>query len=267
MKPTNKVTVSLIFALINAIAVSGNVGAADDPKPGIDISKAVVPLHIDPLDEGRASALHRGPNPHAKLSPEQHIQVAAQHWAAGRKPQAMAVLSQALAKYPHYAELFNMRASLEFEQQDIKGALADMEQAVKLEPDNALYRVTRAQLYLRFERKEEALADLNKAVKLSPDLLPARFNRGSLLANLGREKEAMEDFSHCIKIEPDLPAPWFNRGSMYWALGKKDKARADIRRFIELSEEASWKQAGEDLLKAWKQQDAQQAAGTGGKQS
>ena len=262
MKPTTKVAVSLIFALSNAIA-----GATDESKSGIDISKAAMPMHIDPLDEGRASALHRGPDPHARLTAEQHIQVAAQHWAAGRKPQAMAVLSQALAKYPHHAELFNMRASLEFAQQDIKGALSDMEQAVKLEPDNALYRVTRAQLYLRFERRDEALDDLNRAVALSPDLIPARFNRGSLLANLGRDKEALEDFSHCIKVEPQLPAPWFNRGSMYWALGEKAKARADIRHFIELAGEASWKQAGEDLLKAWNEQEAQQQAGKDGKQS
>ena len=267
MKPTTKVAVSLIFALTNAMAVNENVDAADEPKPGTDSSKAAMPMHIDPLDEGRASALHRGPNPHAQLTPEQHIQVAAQHWAAGRKPQAMAVLSQALAKYPHHAELFNMRASLEFEQQDIKGALSDMEQAVKLEADNALYRVTRAQLYLRFERREEALDDLNRAVALSPDLVPARFNRGSLLANLGREKEALEDFSHCIKVEPQLPAPWFNRGSMHWALGEKAKARADIKHFIELAGEASWKQAGEELLKAWNEQEAQQQVSKDEKQS
>ncbi|WP_456448238.1 tetratricopeptide repeat protein [Thiolapillus sp.] len=217
------------------------------------------PMHIDPLDEGRASALHRGPNPHAKLTPEQQLQVAAQHMAAGRKPQAMAVLTQALAKYPHNAEMFSMRAVLEMEQNDIKGALADMEQAVKLAPDNPLYRVTRSSLYLRFERKDEALADLNKAVELSPDLVPARFNRGSLLANLGREQEALADFDHCIETEPGLPAPWFNRGSMHWALGEKDKARSDIHRFIGLAKEPRWKKAGEDLLKAWDEQESKQA--------
>ncbi len=223
-----------------------------------------MPVHIDPLDEGRASALHRGPNPHAKLTSEQQIQVAAQHMAAGRKPQAMAVLTQALAKYPHNAELFKMRAVLEMEQNDIKGALADMEQAVKLAPDNPMYRIMRSSLYLRFERREEALADLNKAVELSPDLVPARFNRGSLLANLGRERDALADFDHCVQTEPGLPAPWFNRGSMHWALGEKDQARSDIRRFIELAEEPQWKKAGEDLLRAWDEQEGRQAEGASG---
>ena len=219
----------------------------------------VQPIHVDPLDAGRASALHRGSNPHAKLSPEQHMEVAAQHMAAGRHPQAMAVLTHALSKYPDHAGLYNMRAALELEQQEIRGALADMEQAVRLAPENPLYRVTRAQLYLRFERKDEALQDLDAAVLLDPDLVPARFNRGALLANLGKEQEAA-DFDHCIAVEPHLPAPWFNRGSMYWALGEKEKARADIRHFIDLAREPGWKKAGEDLLRAWEQVEQRRAA-------
>ena len=77
-------------------------------------------MHIDPLDENRANAMHRGPDPHAQLSPEQHMEVAAQHMAKSRLPQAMAVLTQALAKYPEDPRLFNMRASLELQQKDIK---------------------------------------------------------------------------------------------------------------------------------------------------
>ncbi len=232
----------LVLAALAMVAFAVHAG---------ETRESPVPMHVDPLDASRASALHRGPDPHADLTPRQHLAVAAQHVAAGRIPQAMAVLSQAIARYPHEAALFNMRAALELQRNDIGGALSDMEQAVKLEPDNPLYRVSRAQLYLRFERKQEALKDLDAAVLMAPDLVPARFNRGTLLANLGREREALADFDQCIRIDPELPAPWFNRGSMHWALGEREKARADIRRFIELAREPKWKKAGEDLLKAW----------------
>lgn len=233
-----------VFLLLSLLFSVGGAVAAED---------AATLMHSDPLDESRASALHRGPNPHARLNPAQHMEVAAQHLANGRRPQALAVLTQALAQYPESAELFSMRASIEIQQQDIKSALSDMEQAIRLAPGNPLYRVTRAQLYLNFERKDEALKDLGVAIKLQPDLVPALFNRGALLANLGREKEALADFDRCIQVEPKLPAPWFNRGSMHWALGDRMQARADIRRFIELSAENHWKQAGRDLLKAWKE--------------
>ena len=210
-----------------------------------------MPMHLDPLDAGRGGALHRGANPHANLTPEQHLRVAAQHLAAGRVPQALAVLSRALARYPDSAPLHNLRAAVEQQQGDIGGALSDMEQAVKLAPDNALYRVSRARLYLKFGRDQEALKDLDAAVLLDPDLVPARFNRGTLLANLGREREALADFDRCIEVAPELPAPWFNRGAMHWALGEKEKARSDIRRFLERAQEPSWKKAGEELLRAW----------------
>ncbi|GEM_PF-901107 len=243
------------FFLSGLLFGAGGAVSAPGPAPEPATGNGAAPLHIDPLDAGRAAALHRGPDPHARLSAEQQLAVAAQHMAAGRYPQAMAVLTQALSKYPHSARLFAMRADLERRQGDIKSALADLEQAVKLAPDDPLYRVGRAQLYLRFQRVEEALGDLDQAVALAPDLIPARFNRGALLANLGRPRKALADFDHCIAIQPDLPAPWFNRGSMYWSLGEHAKARADIRRFIELAREPRWQEAGRDLLKAWREQE------------
>ena len=241
------------------LCLAGPVGAAlaEDQPPA-------PPPMVDPLDAGRATALHRGGDPHANLSPRQHLAVAAQHLAAGRYPQALAVLDQAIARYPHEAELFNLRAALALRQNRVRQALADMEQAVKLAPDNPLYRVSRANLYLKFERKDEALSDLDAAVMLAPDLIPARFNRGALLANLGREAEALADFEHCTQVEPELPAPWFNRGAMHWALGQRQAARDDLRHFLELAKEPAWQKAGQDLLRAWDAIEAKEAANSKG---
>ncbi len=238
--------------------------AAAGPAP--QGNKGLPPImHVDPLDEGRGSALHRGGNPHRRLSPEQHLRVAAQHLAAGRVPQALAALGQALSQYPDSAELHGMRASIELQRGDAGAALADLEAAVRLDPDNALFRVMRAQAYLRFDRRKEALADLDTAVHIDPDLVPARFNRGSLLANLGRERQALEDFDYLIRRDPELPAPYFNRGAMYHALGQEDAARADIQTFIRLSEAEDWKRAGRDLLQAWERQAREAGPKDGGR--
>lgn len=240
----------LIHSASLALMLYSTMPLASGPAQGISMG-GILPQHVDPLDENRASAMHRGPNPHASLSPQQHMNVAARHLEAGRIPQAMAVLTQALAKYPDNAALFNMRSSIESGQHDIKNALYDMEQAVRLQPDNPLYHLARSQLYLKFERKQEALNDLDQAVKLDSKLIPARFNRGALLANLGEEKKALQDFDKIIQLQPGLPAPYFNRGAMHYALGEKDQARQDIKKFIQLSDVPSWKQSGKDLLKAW----------------
>ena len=217
--------------------------AGDAPPPPI--------RHIDPLDEGRAGAMHRGRNPHARLTPQQHIEVALKHFSAGRVPQALAALDQALIRYPSVAELYNVRASIELADGDSSGALGDIEQAVRLAPEQPLYRVTRARIYLKFERPAEAMADLDKAIELNPDLIPARFNRGALLTYQGKYRQALADFDRCIAVAPHLPAPYFNRGSVLWTLGEKKRAREDIQRFLRIARAESWKRAARDLLKAW----------------
>ncbi len=243
------------------LALSSSALADKDRAEGLPpIGNSPPILHIDPLDESRASAMHRGPNPHRALTPFQHMEVAAQHLQAQRIPQALATLSQALSQYPENAELYNMRAGIERGQNDIGSALADMEQAVRLAPDNPLYLMSRAQLYLQFQRSDEALKDFDRAVELAPDSIPVRFNRGALLANLGREADALKDFNRIIELQPKLPASWFNRGAMNHALGHRTQARQDIQTFIELSAEPKWQQAGRDLLKAWDEEEAKRAA-------
>ena len=258
---------NILFVLASIMLVMSSLAIAQEKaQKALEIPvRGMQPMHIDPLDESRASALHRGPNPHAKLTAAQHMEVAAQHLEANRIPQAMAVLGQALVQYPENAALYNMRASIEISQNNIKDALYDMEQAVRLKPDNALYHLSRSQLYLRFERKEEALADLNRALELNDKLIPAYFNRGALLANMGREQQALQDFDKIIQMEPRLPAPYFNRGAMYYALGNKQKARADINKFIQLANVSQWKKAGQDLLKAWDEADKKSTSAEPGK--
>ncbi len=248
----------LLAALTSVLWLIAPPGHANEPASGQQALPSI--SHVDPLDEGRASAMHRGRNPHARLTPQQHIEVALKHFSAGRVPQALAALNQALRQHPAAAELYNVRASIELADDDNSGALADIEQAVRLDPDNPLYRVTRAQLYLKFERQPEAMADLDKAVELDPDLVPARFNRGALLAYQGRYRAALADFDHCIAVDPHLPAPYFNRGSVHWALGEKALARTDIQRFLKIAPAASWKRAARDLLEAWDETETKRAA-------
>lgn len=252
--------------LLCAFVLCSNLAGAAPPSMMLPGSGSGSLQHIDPLDQGRAGATHRGPNPHAKLSPEQHIIVAVQHLRAGRTPQALAVMDRAVVAFPDNAAVYDARGDLRLAGGNTSLALADVEKAVALAPDNALYRVKRSQLYLKFEREQEAMADLDHAISVNPDLLPARFNRGTLLAYQGKNREALVDFDRCIAIDPHLPGPYFNRGSVYYSLGEKQLAKADIERFIQVSTRANWKQSGQDLLKAWneaeKNEQAQASIGT-----
>ncbi|KAG1661923.1 DnaJ subfamily C member 3 [Nymphon striatum] len=182
------------------------------PAQLVAASKGVKRIrHIDPLDEGRANATHRGKNPHGKLTADQEINVALQHYQEGRKPQAMVVLSQAIKKYPNNAKLLDVRATLELQSGKTKEALSDIEKAVQIEPNNAIYLVNRSQVYLKFHREAEALKDLDKAIEINADLIPARFNRGSLLAYQGKNEAAVKDFDQTSLLEPEYVMPYEKR--------------------------------------------------------
>ncbi len=250
----NKLGLSILLSVGLVLWMGGALAEGSTSTATEGVSPAPL-MHVDPLDEGRGSAMHRGANPHRKLTVEQHLRVVEQHLAAGRVPQAMAALGQAIGQHPEAAELYGMRANIELQQKNLEPALADLEQAIRLDPNRAIYRVMRAQLYLKFGRDKEALVDLDTAIHIDPELVPARFNRGTLLANLGKEDQALKDFDYLVKHDPALPAPYFNRGAMHHALGNDAAARADIEKFIGLADSEDWKQAGRNLLKAW---DAQQ---------
>jgi tetratricopeptide (TPR) repeat protein len=229
---------------------------AQEPVPKVEMAAPSVPAIAESESAKRPPAAkpvgpHGEHDPHATLGAERLIKVALQHESEGRLELALKTLADGIEKFPDSAELYAVRASLRLQMQQVSAALSDLEKAATLAPDDAMIRVNRAQAYRSFGRFDEAMEDLDVAVEQDPDLLPARFNRGALLYAGGEFEKALADFDQCIAIDPHAPAPYFNRGSTYWELSRSYEAMADMTRFLELSDNAEWKKAAEDLMKNW----------------
>jgi tetratricopeptide (TPR) repeat protein len=261
---------SFLLALVSIAACTDttppSVAEPSAPGPVPKVAMTPPPLPASVAVGGQAPPASRpvGPHgehdPHATLDPERLIKVALQHETEGRLELALKTLAEGIAKFPDSAQLYAVRASLRLQMQQVSAALSDLEKAVERAPDDARIRVNRAQAYRAFGRHDEAMRDLNLAVEREPDLLPARFNRGALLYAKGEFDEALVDFEHCLAVDPHSPAPYFNRASTYWELGRPELALKDLERFLELSDNAQWKQAAEDLKKNWEQVLASEAA-------
>jgi tetratricopeptide (TPR) repeat protein len=77
---------------------------------------------------------------------------------------------------------------------DPKGALADFDEALRLDPRSHPALQNKAVvLSEHLGRPAEAIAALDLVVALHPDYVPARVGRGVLLARLGRRQEAHRD--------------------------------------------------------------------------
>jgi serine/threonine protein kinase/Tfp pilus assembly protein PilF len=111
-----------------------------------------------------------------------------------------------------------------------KAALADLEQALRLNP-NSLdgLQNTASVLSEQLGRNADAVEVLNKAIDLYPDFIPARAGRGVLLARLGKAKEALRDAEECLRRDVQ-PATLYQVAGIY-ALTSRQRPE-DVRQAL-----------------------------------
>ena len=83
---------------------------------------------------------------------------------------AEALLDEAVAKSPAYAEAYNQRAFVRFLREDMDGALADADRALELEPKHFGAMAGRALILMRQGRFRLAQDQLHQAVAIHPFL-------------------------------------------------------------------------------------------------
>jgi Tfp pilus assembly protein PilF len=90
-------------------------------------------------------------------------------------------------------------------------AIADFDEAIKLQPDEAPFYNSRGKAYHRKKDFEKALADYQKAIELNAKYAIAHNNRAILLRDMGRYEEALKDHELAIKFSPLFPEAYNGR--------------------------------------------------------
>ena len=130
-----------------------------------------------------------------------------------------------------------MRRSAAWEAlRDTRKAMADLDEAVRVEPAAAVAWTARGLLNLQLGRTDQALEDLTRALKLDPKSAKVRVARGSFYARTDKAQLALEDFNVAIAADPNLAEAYNNRGALYAnAFNDTDKALNDIVSAVVLS--------------------------------
>ncbi len=247
----------VISALAAALAVPGLPARAEE-KPAMPSLKEMQSFsstlkgETPPKTPVRPQGPHSKVNPHYKLTPEKHVQVALQHLAEGRPAEAMKALDMAIALYPDNYQLRGVRASLYLQHKKYAKALADLEVALKSRPDDPLLLVNRAQAYRGFKRDREALEDLDHAIRVKPDFIGALFNRGALHFEKKRYKEALADFEKVAELDPHLPAARFNIAVTYESLGDRKRAMKELQDLLKVTKHKGWIAIARKQLNNWR---------------
>lgn len=131
------------------------------------------------------------------------------------------------------ANAFVLRAEvLMRHKQDYQGALADMDEAIKLEPHYAGYFINRAFMKYKLDDYFGAMADYDYAISLNPSTMEGHYNRGLLLAEVGENNKAIDDFTYVLNGQPENFMALYNRAMLYFHTGQYRKAVADYDRVL-----------------------------------
>jgi tetratricopeptide (TPR) repeat protein len=137
-----------------------------------------------------------------------------------------------LAKTPMDPFSWCARGELKFAQSppDSEGALADFEEALKLDSDNLNALRDKASVLGENPRRyEEAIGVLNRVLELAPGELGDRAGRAVLLARIGKRAEALGEVKACLTARPANAIVLYQLASAMVLAGEKSRGMALLK--------------------------------------
>lgn len=88
--------------------------------------------------------------------------------------------------------------------------------------------------HMKLSQFDRAIADFDQALKLDPDSTFALNNRGAALARKGEYDRAIADFNEAIRLDAQSATSYNNRGTAYARTGQYDRALEDFEQAVRL---------------------------------
>jgi tetratricopeptide (TPR) repeat protein len=147
----------------------------------------------------------------------------------GEYDRAIADLNEAIRLDPKNAHAFSNRGIAWRHKGDFERAVADYDEAIRLDPREPDYWNNRCWARATANRDlQQALADCNEALRLKPDEANTMDSRAFVYLRLDRLDEAIADYDAVLKINPKLPASLYGRGLARLRKGDTANGDADV---------------------------------------
>lgn len=131
---------------------------------------------------------------------------------------------------------------------DQAAAIADYDEALKLEPKNARVLNNRGTARSEAGDADAAIADFSEAIQHDKRYASAYFNRANAYAAKGETNRAIEDYAAAIKYNRRNVNAYIARGALYLATGADAKARADTTLAARLDRRNSYAVLWQDIV-------------------
>lgn len=147
--------------------------------------------------------------------------------AQKRMAACSAVIASTTSSTQQKAFAYRLRGSARLDAGVLDQALADLDEAIKLDSSDATSRLLRGQVRVGRRDLDGAIADFGEAIRLNPRASGAFAGRGHAWLVKGDTAKALDDFTEAIAIAPDMASNWNNRGLAHRRAGNVDRAIAD----------------------------------------
>jgi lipoprotein NlpI len=155
-------------------------------------------------------------------------------WAKKDPDRALADCNEAIRIDPSYAAAYVNRGNVYLNKADLEHAFGDFNEAIRLDPKNAWAYNARGDLYKNKGDLDHSLADLTESIRLDPNYAMPRFLRGDLYKTRGDFDHALADLSESIRLDANDALAYFARGGVYYLMGKAPLALEDFTKSIRL---------------------------------
>jgi formylglycine-generating enzyme required for sulfatase activity/Flp pilus assembly protein TadD len=149
--------------------------------------------------------------------------------------EAIADYDQAIRLNPHYAEAYFRRGVDYANLGDLKRAIEDYDQAIQLNPQYAEAHFEQGVAYQRQDDTRRAIEAFDQVIRIKPRDAEAYIKRGYAYENLGDYKRAIEDYDQVIQLKPQDAEAYTFRASAYEELGDTKHAIEDYDQAIRIN--------------------------------
>jgi tetratricopeptide (TPR) repeat protein len=174
----------------------------------------------------------------ASTNPDALVERAAECGLQGDLKGSVALLDEALRIDPLHAPGYVTRATAFRKLGNYQRAVQDCSKAIEINPRFAEAYCQRAFAYQQGQldnRVEQVLADASKAIELDQTNPLAFIIRGNTRLERKEYPQAIADFTKAIELNPRSYSAYGNRARAYSARGEVVKARADIEKALALN--------------------------------
>jgi tetratricopeptide (TPR) repeat protein len=147
----------------------------------------------------------------------------------GKNDLAVDLISKALAIKPDFAEAHNNLGNVLNKLKRLEEAVASYNKAITINPDYAEAHNNLGNALKEQGRLEESVISYRKAIAINAAYVEAHNNLGAALGLLGRLEEAAATYGEAIAIKPDFAEAHYNLGNAFKDMGRLEDAVARHR--------------------------------------